>query len=553
MTKIRKGTSRREYTTQFTAVKPFLIIDNDIQSLLRQAITVAGFIRCYNTTDEADGYFDQLLPELIQLYQASEEVTYNGEMEPSQALLYAFLKQLQGISSRFNHRWHTFTEWYLDEILKVLPLQPLPHRVWIRLQKNSLHPVHIPERTAFLLQAEKKTQARFLTAEELYVNNIRLEKVLAYYAERNKKHLPAGYLNYVTSFRQQELSGSNLLYQAGIQIVHPSFLLREGKRHITLTILSSDDKWDKELENAISVIRKSLPGWSHEKIVFELFDQLFELSISSNEEWTKINEYIVDKKEEGIRIRFSLSEYFPESTPCNKEIHGFNSAHPVLRILLNPDNWLYGYSWLKHFSISSIKIHTVVEGIRNIKLYNDLGEVDTSKPFSLFGLNTEKACWFVVGNYEMSLKHLRSLSLHVQWDQLPDHTKGMAGYYQHYHKGINNHSFCVKAFYLNDYQWHPTTDKKHFSLFRSGRTTPEGNSLSDAPLAKDIRINNILPGNMPPIYMPEEAYNYSIHSRTGFIRFRLETPDIGFGEKYYRLLFANQLMTYAFRKKEYRN
>ncbi|MCD8193549.1 MAG: hypothetical protein LUD74_03190 [Tannerellaceae bacterium] len=561
---IKKGTTRKAYTTQFTDWKPFKIVEDDMQALLRQAITVAGFIRYYNINNQVDGYFDELLPELTRFCEHRDELPGYGNLEPSQALLYAFLQHLHTVSATFNQRWEKFAGWYLDEVLRVTPLPPLPHRVWITLQKNTRHNIQIPTGTSFLLQIEKKEQGCFLTVEALEVNNIELQQVLTWHVERNKQQLPAGYLNYVTSIRKKELSGDNPFKNKelfgkdlsdgstqpiGIQVAHPSLLLREGKRYITLTLISSGDQWHNELERAISVIRKNLPGWSREKIVFGLFDQLFHLSISSNEGWSDIPEYIVNKTAKGIQIRFTCPEDFPATIPCSYEIHKLESPYPVLRILLNTENWFYPYSWLSHFYISSIKIHTRIEEIRNVQLYNELGEVDTAKPFHLFGINTEKECWFVIGNYEMSLKQLKSVSLHIRWDQLPGHPKGMAGHYQGYEKEINNHSFRLRSYYLNDYNWHPTTDKKQFPLFRSERSAPGGDSLPDAPLAKDIRINNIQLANMPPLQAPEEHYFYSIRSRAGFIRFRLEAPEIGFGEKLYRILFTNRIMAHSLKKK----
>ncbi len=46
----------------------------------------------------------------------------------------------------------------------------------------------------------------------------------------------------------------------------------------------------------------------------------------------------------------------------------------------------------------------------------------------------------------------------------------------------------------------------------------------------------------------EEEYDYNILSESGFFRFILEEPKMGFGEKQYRALFPEQIIKRALKK-----
>jgi hypothetical protein len=187
--------------------------------------------------------------------------------------------------------------------------------------------------------------------------------------------------------------------------------------------------------------------------------------------------------------------------------------------------------------LKKIHIKTEVEGINNLLVYNELGKIDCSKPFMPFGVNTGKGAVAVIGNYEMSVKPVKHFDLRIHWSGLPADLKGFKKYYDGYGTSIDNTSFKVKAYYLSDYKWKA---EKEYTLFRTG---------SDETLNNETVLRGINIKKMPIKRLPEENYDYSIHSKSGFVSLMLSSPAMGFGEKQYRKVFSEYIMKTARAKK----
>jgi hypothetical protein len=143
----------------------------------------------------------------------------------------------------------------------------------------------------------------------------------------------------------------------------------------------------------------------------------------------------------------------------------------------------------------------------------------------------------VIGNYEMSVKHTRRFDIKIHWGQLPASPRGFQEYYAGYGLPIDNTSFKARAYYLSDYQWKA---KNEYALF---------GAIPDAPLSKETVLRGINVEKMPVKQLAEENYNYTIHSKTGFVGLLLESPEMGFGEKQYRKVFSEYMMKEAAAKK----
>lgn len=559
----KDGLSREDRVSRITSVKSFAVIDSSKDSLLNQVLKTARFIKFYDSQNIHAGYFDELLNE-IKLLASSDSSFADGNMEPSQALLYAFLEQLHGTTGLFNDRWNNLAQWYLNEFLGVVPLPTIPDKVWLSFLKDSPIPVILKKGTAFSFKSNDKALFTYRLTENLEVQNIELANACSLYFERNKNILPAAHLNFITSVKIKDLLNDksprkmmfgddrNPIYSKalGLIISGPPLLLREGKRCVTVTFSPEDEKWTKQLEDIVKSLRLNIEGWTKEKIIFELFNNLFYVTVSTAAGWLEIANYTVKKDDRNLILKFILSEDFPATKECEEEIHHFQSIFPALRIYPNFDAWLYPYSWLENFLLDKIIIETSVEGISNVLIYNELGRVDNSKPFMPFGVNTERGAWFVLGNYEMSRKDVQTVNLHINWQQLPDDEKGLYGYYRAYNDKIGNCSFRLKADYLADYKWSGTPETKPFYLFSSVKKDLVGNPLPDVELSQENILSDIDIQRMPVSLSAEEEYDYDIKSRSGFIRFVMDEPSFGFGEKQYRHLFTEQMIKNTFRKKK---
>lgn len=398
----------------------------------------------------------------------------------------------------------------------------------------------------------------------------------------------------------------------GIVISSPALLLREGKRSVRITLTSENQKWSQHLDKIVQSLKKHYTElfekskdehrwllevtakykelaihhpklgdhyrrleaafrWKaeecdrlfrqydhkskdgNEELLFrDVFNNILYLSISTTEGWRQIPECLVRKiNDNTLLLAFTLPEDFPATTGGNKIQHTYTSDNPALSILLNFDAWLYAYSWMKDFLLSKVTINTAVEGIGNLQVYNELGRVDNSKPFVPFGINTARGSWMAIGNYEMSIRHTKSIGLRIRWNQLPSDPRGLAGHYSGYDNGTTNRSFTVKTNYLTDYKWYDTAGKNTYYLFATTPETPGGEPYPESKLARRSTFDDIQMKGMSPVRVSEDEYEYTINARSGFVRLTLDKPVSGFGEELYRRIFTEQMMANARKKKKY--
>ncbi len=514
-------------------------MDNSMESLLSQVEAIAGFIRYYNLKGKEDGYFDRFLKELQKMReQGIDRHIPDGNMEPAQALLLTFLRQFHEITEAFNRKWDDYIYWYLMDSLGAQFLTPENHKVCLAFTKNTPDTVFLARKLKLSPKGDYPGVPPYHLCEDTFIENISIEKVFSIHLCKQKNIFPAAGLGFVTSVESGELRMENgelkvesegwfstlhsplstLNSQLGFILSSPSLLLREGKRNVSITFTAENDM--DEYEDS------------------RIFEHIFYICISTAGGWepVPVDSYSFRKKESDYTLAFTLPEEFPATAPCTEEVHRFGTEAPAVRIYLNYDAWLCPYSWLVNLRFSRLQITCRVEGIKNVLVYNDLGKADCSKPFAPFGINTEKGTWFTAGNYEMAQKNTQSIDLTIDWSSLPSGATGMKEHYRGYKLPVDNTSFSVKAGYLTDNQWR---DAGEYPLF---------GTVADAPLKSQTRIRGIDVREMSQSAVPEEAYDYSIDSRDGFVKVTLQSPETGFGEKAYRNLFSEYFLEKALSK-----
>lgn len=578
---MKDGLSQHDRYERIHSVKPFAVIDNDMESLLRRAETIAGFIRFYHLSGKEEGHFAPFFQLLEAFRNHDGTFEYNGETEPSKALLITFLQQLHEVTDRFNKRWEHFISWYLDDCLHVVANDACSDSTWLTFTKNTSGNLFIRKHTGFTFsEAESADRIIYRTTEPLLVTDVSIEKAFSLHFDRSKEIYPACLFNLPTALKMKnlleerqtgellfdELSNPKHTKPIGLCISSPMLLLREGKRYVTLTFETEPAlvRNYRHLRNLVRLFRKMQKVAApisrkdaKDVLMVKVFCDIFYLEISTSEGWTPIEKYVVHQGSSSqsnsnfrLTVTFELHEHFPATDSCSTEIHQMSSGYPALRILLNRDTWLYPYSWLKDFMIARIHLHTEVVGVNNILVYNELGKVDNSIPFAPFGTNTEQGAWFAIGNYEMSVKHVQTAGLHICWQQLPANEGGLYSYYQGYREQIDNRSFIMKARYLSDYKWKDTATPDTLFLFSSVTKDKDGGPDRQQKLSDETCLKNIRLDEMKPVYQSEDEYQYSIHSKTGFFSLIMTSPDMGFGEKTYRRVFSDLLIRKALRKKK---
>ncbi|MEL1242802.1 baseplate J/gp47 family protein [Flavobacterium sp. DGU11] len=562
------GLSREERQARSIINKPFSVIDNNEVSLFEQARKIAGFLHYYNVDGTREGYFDEILTDLSEpekIYGQTPGTHSGGYMEPSQALLLIFIENLHHTTAQFNEKWKEYPVWYMESILKAKPLPMKGNKVWLSFSKKPFENVTVKEDTRFVTVNKEDKPLYYKLKEDIELLDTVVEKAYMLSLEKDRNRYPESHFDFVTGLRLQEVIAGQAgpkatpkLRTIGVKLTSPALLLREGKRSVNITFYSQN-KWEDIVKQGMDAFLKVHPEtllMSHEEmfktIISEFTRDMFFLTISTTEGWTKVESYSVTPGEEdSLILDFTLPESFPATTGCTFEKHGFSCKYPKLNIHLNFDAWLYPYSWIRHFLIVKVSIASSARGITGLQVYNELGQVDVSKPFPPFGIHNEKGAWLAIGNYEMAIKNTKSVDVDIQWRQLPEDEKGLQGYYSEYNKGIDNTSFRLRSAFLADHNWKETPERSEYYLFSSvGK--PQGEMpVPDNLLANHTLLHGIDVSKMPPVGIDEKDYSYVPMARSGYLNFVLVSPDIGFGEADHRRLFAEQLMKNARKDQKY--
>lgn len=262
----RDGHSRKDRLDRLRVPGTFKMLDNDKAVLLQKLIQIAGWIRFYNDREIPQEYFEGFLGELkallmnIHMKHSHEAI---GKMEPSQALLLAFIENLQKVTEKYNNRWNDFANWYLTEYLKVSPLSVKGDRVWLAFDKATPGTITIEKNTGFIRKNADQKVLTYRLEDELIVQDIEVISAYTVCFERNPYHYPAANLNFVTAVKTRNLlhdkpvQDRKLIFDnefsretraIGIRIAAPSLVLREGKRVVNIYFEAENREWLKTLQ-----------------------------------------------------------------------------------------------------------------------------------------------------------------------------------------------------------------------------------------------------------------------------------------------------------------
>ncbi|MCD7931413.1 MAG: hypothetical protein LUH15_08645 [Tannerellaceae bacterium] len=128
--------AREERMRRFLSAGAFRIIRNTPEELLRQALKIAGTIRYFTPEGEPDGYMDELLAGMSSWLRQAGFSEPDGNMEPSQTILYIFIHHLHTITGSFNKRWNKIGTWYWKEYAGIETLPVIPDNVWVKFEKT---------------------------------------------------------------------------------------------------------------------------------------------------------------------------------------------------------------------------------------------------------------------------------------------------------------------------------------------------------------------------------------------------------------------------------
>ncbi len=204
----KDGHSRKDRLDRLRVPSTFKMLDNDKAVMLEKLIQIAGWIHFHDDRKIPHQYFEDFLGELNALLKSIHKKHAHeaiGKMEPSQALLLAFIENLQKVTESYNGRWNDFANWYLTEYLKVSPLSVKGDRVWLAFDKATPGIITIDKNTGFNRKNGDQEVLTYRLEDELIVQDVAVISAQSICFERNPYHYPAANLDFVTAIKTRDL------------------------------------------------------------------------------------------------------------------------------------------------------------------------------------------------------------------------------------------------------------------------------------------------------------------------------------------------------------
>jgi len=270
-----------------------------------------------------------------------------------------------------------------------------------------------------------------------------------------------------------------------------------------------------------------------------------ECYLTTEKEWYQVESLSVasgkkmsDETTNCAEISFTIPGSAPAIVNYNAKNHGgtFKVALPMLKIYLaNDENSVYEYDLLKHITVSKTEIRVEVgmdagynqKGLKNIQLSSDFGALDASKPFMPFGVQPTAGNRLVIGNKEIFSKKNASLSLNLEWKDLP---KDRADISYADLGSANYPNITIKN--LEGGIW--KTLDSHAEIFSNDGTSGVSNT-KQISLSVNSFSNSL-------INFHNEYSSYSLDSSKGFIALQLTQS---FGHKEYLVAYSDYLVRQA--------
>ena len=116
--------------------------------------------------------------------------------------------------------------------------------------------------------------------------------------------------------------------------------------------------------------------------------------------------------------------------------------------------------------------------------------------------------------------------------------RGLSEYYSAYKEDVRTDSFKVAITALSDYQFYPQAEDKiqSINLFKDD---PLSERTSELTSWNNIDLTRLA---LNPSYDEIDLSDYDSRTRTGFLRFEITSPEMGFGHKDYPQLFAETVI-----------
>ncbi len=327
----------------------------------------------------------------------------------------------------------------------------------------------------------------------------------------------------------------------GSLVVH--HLLENGNVDAVSTGALDDRARELGCEVSLESIKRELAAGSS-RLFKNYFGNAFRFQLSVEDGWLAIDRYDVRRSKDnsvGMNLVLSLSADNPPVVACDKAVHGdqWQSDLPIIKMTFNAEASINAYSLLEDFCLERLTVAADVFGARNIVAYNNISQLDPSKPFYPFGPLPSLSSYLAIASPEAAKKQVTDLTIHLQWGDLPSGEDGFDGHYKGYSTKFRNASFSGNVSVLSNGSWQPQSlaQTQNVALF----------TWRDKKLCEQQSIRVEAADYLRPIDMDAEydELDLGLKTRNGFIKLALATPDSGFGHHEYPVQLSGTLESNA--------
>jgi len=513
------------YTTTVADANPYSASTGNLYSKIFDALT-------YNLVTKA---FDRVLQAMERMSGESakylhENLTTFDSHPPHYALWLTFLRLFRFSQDHVNTLTKRHLDYYYKEILQLCLRKGEPNKVHLLFGLNKNVSSHLLSRHNTVLKAGKDDRGHevsYQLDEDFVVNRATVESLKSMF-------LPAFQFNtfdYVLPFsaavtNSKDGNGETLSKdipqwkpfgpfnkkanaRIGFALADKQLFLREGTR-----VVKVEATLDSELDIA------SLPFAFTASFTTE--DGWFEVS-----EYSKIQVSVKDKKH--LVFEITLHGEDPPVIPYDPSIHqeGFSVSDPVVKIELG-----FGKTQVSNFfatvlfplirdlKFKNVQLSVMAQDVRNITLQNELGVIDTSKPFLPFGPTPAVNSSLILGSSELFSKKLQALALQVEWEPAYNATD----YFRHFQPA----EYKARFGHLKNGSWERASTGHDVKLF-------ETDDVITIPSLYLDTLSHSIPQTLDNV-------PYSKTSSTGCVRLELNKD---FGHKDYPQAYTVALINLA--------
>lgn len=510
--------------------------ERSLADLLEYARQLATEIRFYNLTGQATGDWRPFLDPFIDVTTSrildptflEAALQTRHDWPPHVALFLVFLQLFKYLQTDLNELPQKHLRYYYENELNLLRRAAAADDVHVifELARNAA-PTLLPAQT--LLDAGKDNQGQpryYATQSELVVSAAQVSEIRRLVGETDRRgfrqfFVCAGISElegaswYTFGRKQLALDASQRFMQeaaVGFAIASPVLLLAEGKRTVTIQATLRPGKKGyppaQGLNTAFNVDLTSEAGWLiPDSITAKLVEQ------------PQINNA---EPQMSLEVTLSLSEVLPAVVAFDPALHsdGPVAPYPILRCRLNSAS--EHYETLNDLTVERVTLSVRVEGVKQLVVQNNEGLLTPNQPMPLFGNQPRLGSPFYIGSAEVFSKKLSSLTLHLEWQDLPE---DLFEHYRAYFDSVSDEfraqfrsSFVFYLDLLYNRSWNHRLLASLQSLFAPSSTRTIVVTANEFQTAL-ANTNYVAKPNL------RDLSSYQADTQYGFIRLSLQGPS----------------------------